>query len=194
MARRKADLDDLAEYVLPWARQQKISDGPLAAMLTQLAERLLATDGDGALPPVPTKGIVCRGHWWQTAPEGMRGFQMRWRAMWLHDYSILLEGEEHHGSRNISEYIALVETLQLIDEEQIDVPAVYSASYVATQWVKQRRFDTSQRCPLWIEETAKRFSATEYPRGKVRYWNPEIWGKTPADYPGYDYLQTWDVR
>lgn len=194
MPRRKVDVDDLREHLLPWAREHKVSDGPLACMLTELAEKLTTVRPDGAAPPKPTSGIVCRGHFWKQPPKGFNSHHMCWRAMWLHDHSVILEEQEHHGSPNISEYAALMETLKWIDENGVSVPAVYSASYVAVRWIKERRFDTSQRCPLWIEEAAKLFSITDYPRELVQWWNPEVWGGTPADYPGYDYLMKWEAR
>lgn len=182
---RRADLDDLSALVLPWAREHKVSHGPLAAMLTELAEKLLTTSG-GEAPPRPTKGIVCRGIWTHKG--------MKWRALWLDTEEVILQEEEAHGSVNVAEYACLMETLQWIDEHEVDVPAVYSASYVAVRWIKQRQFNTSQRCPLWIEQAAARFSVTDYPRHLVQYWNEEVWGKTPADYDVRNYKQKWDYR
>jgi hypothetical protein len=196
MARRRADVDDLSAHVLPWAREHRVSEGPLATMLTELAERLLSVNEHNIVPPKPTEGIVVRGHWWQHPPKGFAGMEMAWRAVWLHDHSVILEEREAHGSRNISEYAAIMETLQHIDEHGLEaqVKAVYSASYVAVRWITRRQFNTSQRCPLWIEQAAATFSVTDYPRHLVKYWDPEVWGGTPADYPGYDYLMKWNVR
>jgi hypothetical protein len=164
-------------------------------MLTELAERLTTVRASGAAPPKPTEGIVCRGHWWKTAPKQFREHKMCWRAVFLHDHSVILEEQEHHGSRNIAEYAAIMETLKWVDEHGVEPAAIYSASYVAVKWITERRFATSQQCPLWIEQSAALMAVTDYPaRSVVKWWDPEIWGGTPADYPGYDFLQTWDVR
>lgn len=196
MARWKADPDALKAHVRSWARANRVSDGPLAGMLTALAKDLLTVDERNAAPPRPTEGIVCRGHHWDQPPEQFHGLEMAWRAMWLHSQEVILEEREAHGSRNISEYACIMETLEWIDENGMEdqVKAVYSASYVAVRWIKERRFDTSARCPRWIEEAAARFAVTEYPRHLVQHWHPEVWGGTPADYPGYDSLFKWEAR
>lgn len=177
---------DLRSVVTQWAHEHRVSDGHLAALLTEISGDLLTVHEAGRPKPPPQTGIVCRGHWWL-------GGTMRWRSLRLDDHTVLLDRRGEQGSINVAEFLAIMETIQYCDEMQLAVP-IYSASFVAVKWIQERVFNTSSVTPEALIERVRRFNLADYDRSTLEYWDPEVWGRTPVDFGARDYRQKWDAR
>lgn len=181
-------MDELKDVCLTWAKQAHVSDGELAARLTELVAELMTVDERGRMPDKPAVGLLCKGMWWP-------GQIMRWRVMDLATHEVLVEREDKSGSHNVAEFLALMDALKLIDvHEEYGTPTIWSPSFVAVRWMRHGVFNTSKDCPRWVPEAVARFLTSSYRRDLVSWWNEEAWGRTPANYQERDYLQRWNVR
>ena len=183
------DLDDLEPVLRTWAKEHHVSAGHLAQLCREFSEKLLTTDPHGALAaqPIPQRGVVCIGYW---SPQ----LHCQWRSVNLDTGELLVDGQEIGGSINVAGYLAIAQTIELMDEQGLDLP-VWADEFVPCRWIKQRTFNTSATCPEWVRELASRFNSTPYPlRDRLELWQTDIWGPPPGTYHGKDYRQQWQAR
>jgi ribonuclease HI len=91
-----------------------------------------------------------------------------------------------NGTNNIGEFLAIVQGLTWLTENQPDWP-LYSDSVNAIAWVKAKKCRTqmartARNAPLFAliaqaEATLKDLKAT-----KIHKWDTEMWGENPADF------------
>ena len=92
-----------------------------------------------------------------------------------------------HGTNNIGEFLAIVHGLALMKQKGIEMP-VYSDSYNAILWVKNRKCKTKlernektekayeliDRAEKWLRENPQ--------HAPVLKWETAQWGEVPADF------------
>ncbi len=113
---------------------------------------------------------------------------MEYRAVKTETGEILFErGPFPEGTNNIGEFLAIVETLMLL-REQNDASPIYSDSRNALAWVAAKRCKTqlprSRRNANLFERIARAeewLHAHVYPN-KILKWRTQEWGEVPADY------------
>jgi len=93
-----------------------------------------------------------------------------------------------HGTNNIGEFLAIVHALALMEKGGINDKVIYSDSYNAILWVKNKRCKT--KLPH-TEETAKLFDIITRAEFWLRThnitipiikWETQKWGEVPADF------------
>ncbi|TAH48837.1 MAG: ribonuclease H [Chloroflexota bacterium] len=113
---------------------------------------------------------------------------MEYRAVKTETGEILFaRGPFPEGTNNIGEFLALVETLQILRERN-DASPIYSDSRNAINWVKAKTcktqlsensrnaelFERIERAEEWLRENSY--------ANKILKWDTENWGEIPADY------------
>ena len=117
---------------------------------------------------------------------------MEYRGVWLDNEDNESEAFRVEpicsGSNNIGEFLAIVQGLQLLKQNEIDCP-VYSDSQTAISWLKSLRINSKSareqkisprvyqritRAVLWLTRQTN--------LNPVLKWNTEDWGEIPADY------------
>jgi len=92
-----------------------------------------------------------------------------------------------HGTNNIGEFLAIVHALALMKQKNFQIP-VYSDSYNAILWVKNRKCKTKlernaeteglyqliARAEKWLRENPQ--------HAPVIKWETSQWGEIPADF------------
>lgn len=131
----------------------------------------------------PTEGLCVDAAW--NAEERL----MEYQGVWLDNGSEVFRVEPiSTGSNNIGEFLAIVQGLQLLKQNEIDCP-VYSDSQTAISWLKSLRINSKSareqkisprvyqritRAVLWLTRQTN--------LNPVLKWNTEDWGEIPADY------------
>ena len=93
-----------------------------------------------------------------------------------------------YGTNNIGEFLAIVHALALIDKQGDRNRVVYSDSYNAILWVKNKKCKTkldrnSQTEALFqIVERAENWLRTLQVMTRVMKWETKKWGEVPADF------------
>ena len=93
-----------------------------------------------------------------------------------------------YGTNNIGEFLAIVHALALIDKQGDRNRVVYSDSYNAILWVKNKKCKTkldrnSQTEALFqIVERAENWLRTHQVMTRVMKWETKKWGEVPADF------------
>lgn len=112
---------------------------------------------------------------------------MEYRGIYLGNCQELFHFGPVHGTNNIGEFLAIVHALALIEKNKWQM-AVYSDSYNAILWVKNRKCKTKlERTPqteglyqLIARAEAWLFSHPQHAR--VMKWETSQWGEVPADF------------
>ncbi len=100
---------------------------------------------------------------------------------------IFCEGPFPNGTNNIGEFLAIVQGLMILTEQDQEIP-IYSDSEIAILWVKKKKakttlvrssrnddlFDRIEAAQAWLEENT-------YPNPILK-WNTRVWGEIPADF------------
>ena len=100
---------------------------------------------------------------------------------------IFCEGPFPNGTNNIGEFLAIVQGLMILKEQNREIP-IYSDSEIAILWVKKKKakttlvrssrnrdlFDRIEAAQTWLEENT-------YPNPILK-WNTRAWGEIPADF------------
>lgn len=131
----------------------------------------------------PTEGLCVDAAW--NAEERL----MEYQGVWLDNGREVFRVEPiSTGSNNIGEFLAIVQGLQLLKQNEIDCP-VYSDSQTAISWLKSLRINSKSardqkisprvyqritRAVLWLTRQTN--------LNPVLKWNTEDWGEIPADY------------
>jgi len=93
-----------------------------------------------------------------------------------------------HGTNNIGEFLAIVHALALMEKQGITDKTIYSDSYNAILWVKNKKCKTKlerneqteqlyqiiQRAELWLR--------THTYTVPIVKWDTQKWGEIPADF------------
>lgn len=93
-----------------------------------------------------------------------------------------------HGTNNIGEFLAIVHALALMERQGITDKAIYSDSYNAILWVKNRKCKTKlerndKTEPLYqIIARAEQWLRTHTVRTPIIKWETAQWGEIPADF------------
>lgn len=135
------------------------------------------------LAPAPLTSSYCA----DAACAGNPGV-MEYRAVKTETGEILFErGPFPEGTNNIGEFLAIVETLQVLREAN-DASPIYSDSRNALAWVKAKRCKTqlqrnhrNEKLFERIERAEEWLHANAYPN-KILKWRTKEWGEIPADY------------
>ncbi|NLZ95244.1 MAG: ribonuclease H [Bacteroidales bacterium] len=117
-----------------------------------------------------------------------RGGMSEYRGVYTHNaQEIFRMGPFPDGTNNLMEFLAIVHALGFCKQKRILLP-VYSDSYTAILWVrnkeiktKQKRterneqlFDLIDRALIWLKEN-------NYPN-QILKWESKVWGEIPADF------------
>ena len=96
-------------------------------------------------------------------------------------------GPYPHGTNNVGEFLAIVEGLTWLSDNQRPWP-LYSDSENAILWVKDKKCRTKlertrQNAPLFaLIARAETWLAENRPSHKILKWDTEMWGENPADF------------
>ncbi|MBP5258731.1 MAG: reverse transcriptase-like protein [Prevotella sp.] len=92
------------------------------------------------------------------------------------------------GTNNIGEFLAIVHALALLDKQGITDKVIYSDSYNAILWVKNKRCKTKLELTPQTEKLyqiihrAEHWLRTHEVRTPVIKWETKLWGEIPADF------------
>ena len=92
------------------------------------------------------------------------------------------------GTNNIGEFLAIVHALALMDQQGIRDKAIYSDSYNAILWVRNKHCktklvrDDSTAKAYELVARAERWLATHPAAVPVIKWETKKWGEIPADF------------
>ena len=112
---------------------------------------------------------------------------MEYQGVYLGNEQRLFHYGPIHGTNNIGEFLAIVHALALIKQKGWNMK-VYSDSYNAILWVKNRKCKTKleltpetqkalelvQRAEKWLRENPQ--------HAPVLKWETSEWGEVPADF------------
>lgn len=93
-----------------------------------------------------------------------------------------------HGTNNIGEFLAIVHALALMDKQGIKDKTIYSDSYNAILWVRNKKCKTKlQRTPeteplYQIIQRAENWLRTHNVTIPIVKWETQKWGEVPADF------------
>ena len=93
-----------------------------------------------------------------------------------------------HGTNNIGEFLAIVHALALMEKQGITDKVIYSDSYNAILWVKNKKCKTKLERNARTEqlyniiERAETWLRTHDFRVPVIKWETSAWGEVPADF------------
>jgi ribonuclease HI len=171
-AGRYKSFESLAEAQAAYAASSDMSIGvkpPIRELLfkkTDAVSPSLAVDAACSGNP---GAMEYRGVWFPTGEEAFR--------------SAVFE----EGTNNLGEFLALVDGLKLLREQQINVP-LYSDSRTAIGWLNKKKVNTTlipndrnqalfaaiDRAQQWLRE---------YPYDtEILKWDTQAWGQIPADF------------
>ena len=92
------------------------------------------------------------------------------------------------GTNNIGEFLAIVHALALMDQQGIRDKAIYSDSYNAILWVRNKHCktklvrDDSTAKAYELVARAERWLATHRAAVPIIKWETKQWGEIPADF------------
>ncbi len=93
-----------------------------------------------------------------------------------------------HGTNNIGEFLAIVHALALLTQRGITDKAIYSDSYNALVWVKNKKCKTKLERNAQTEQLHQVIARAEewlrthtYPNPVLK-WETKKWGEIPADF------------
>lgn len=92
------------------------------------------------------------------------------------------------GTNNIGEFLAIVHALALMDQQGIRDKAIYSDSYNAILWVRNKHCktklvrDASTAKAYELVARAERWLATHRAAVPIIKWETKQWGEIPADF------------
>jgi ribonuclease HI len=93
-----------------------------------------------------------------------------------------------HGTNNIGEFLAIVHALALMQQKNITDKVIYSDSYNAILWVRNRKCKTklernAQTEPLYqVIARAENWLRTHAAKIPIIKWETKQWGEIPADF------------
>lgn len=93
-----------------------------------------------------------------------------------------------HGTNNIGEFLAIVHALALMDKQGITGKTIYSDSYNAILWVRNKKCktklvrDASTQQLYAIIARAEQWLRTHPVRVPIVQWQTRAWGDIPADF------------
>lgn len=93
-----------------------------------------------------------------------------------------------HGTNNIGEFLAIVHALALMQQKNITDKVIYSDSYNAILWVRNRKCKTklernAQTEPLYqVIARAENWLHTHAAKIPIIKWETKQWGEIPADF------------
>lgn len=92
------------------------------------------------------------------------------------------------GTNNIGEFLAIVHALALMDQQGIRDKAIYSDSYNAILWVRNKHCktklvrDDSTAKAYELVARAERWLTTHHAAVPIIKWKTKKWGEIPADF------------
>ncbi len=93
-----------------------------------------------------------------------------------------------HGTNNVGEFLAIVHALALLEQKGRTDLTIYSDSYNALLWVKNKKCKTKlERSPkteraLELVERAEMWLRTHEVKNPLVKWETKEWGEIPADF------------
>jgi ribonuclease HI len=138
-----------------------------------------APAGEGPIPDSVAVDAACSG---AVGPTEYRGVDLSTGEELFH------VGPLEQGTGNIGEFLAIVHALALLKKQGRPHTAVYSDSYNARLWVRQRRCGTNlERTPAnaqifgLVERALKWLRENEF-TNPILTWKTAEWGENPADF------------
>ena len=113
---------------------------------------------------------------------------MEYRAIDLQTGAQVFHFGPIHGTNNIGEFLAIVHALALMDKQGITDKVIYSDSYNAILWVKNRRCKTKLEHTPETEGLFQLIARAEDwlwrnpQHAPVLKWETAQWGEIPADF------------
>ena len=114
--------------------------------------------------------------------------RLEYRCVHLPSLGEVLHSKTYpEGTNNIGEFLAIVETLMFLKQNNISAP-LYSDSKIALSWLRAKECktqltETSRNRPLFelIQKAEDWLHTHSYPN-QVRLWDTKVWGENPADF------------
>ncbi|MCC5936462.1 MAG: hypothetical protein JJU34_04215 [Lunatimonas sp.] len=101
---------------------------------------------------------------------------------------IIFELKLEEATNNIGEFLAIVHALALYKKKGEELKIIYSDSFNAISWVKQkkcktkyRKTDTNEKV-FELKQRAETWLQNNHYDTKILKWNTGAWGQIPADY------------
>ncbi len=100
---------------------------------------------------------------------------------------IFSEGPLAYGTNNIGEFLAIVQALEYLRQNQLVIP-IYSDSLIAIGWVQKKRVQTKLIKRLENQEIFIRLDLAinwlheNICKTQILKWDTKNWGEIPADY------------
>ncbi|MDD6754064.1 MAG: ribonuclease H [Prevotella sp.] len=113
---------------------------------------------------------------------------MEYRAIDLQTGAEVFHFGPMHGTNNIGEFLAIVHALALMEQRGIKDKVIYSDSYNAMLWVRNRKCKTKlERTPQTeqlynIVSRAEKWLLTHRVTTPIIKWETKRWGEVPADF------------
>ena len=92
------------------------------------------------------------------------------------------------GTNNIAEFLALVNALKYVKENELTNAIIYTDSLTALGWINKKTYNTNlernhETEELFIElELAKEYLNNNPMSCPVLKWQTKLWGENPADF------------
>lgn len=84
---------------------------------------------------------------------------------------------------NIGEFLAVVEAVKYIIENDFEPPVIYTDSMTAISWFNNKRTASQKRNKaLQKAEIFLKIFASDIEGIEVKHWDNREWGETPADF------------
>lgn len=84
---------------------------------------------------------------------------------------------------NIGEFLAIVDAVKYIIENDYPDKVIYSDSMTALSWFRNKRTASNKKCKdLQKAEIFLRVMAYDVDEIEVHHWDNKNWGETPADF------------
>lgn len=142
----------------------------------------------GASAPSPTGEGWDRAAWAVDAACSGNPGPMEYQAIDLATGARVFHFGPVRGTNNIGEFLAIVHALALMDKQGIKDKAIYSDSYNAILWVRNKKCktklirDASTEQLFQIIARAEQWLRVHAVTTPVRKWETKLWGECPADF------------
>lgn len=128
---------------------------------------------------------ACSGN---PGPMEYQGIDLQTGAQVFHFGPTYGDGSTVYGTNNIGEFLAIVHALALMDKQGIADKTIYSDSYNAILWVRNKKCKTKlvrdeRTEPLYnIIARAEQWLRVHPVRVPIIQWQTKGWGDIPADF------------
>lgn len=125
----------------------------------------------------PLKGITC-----DAAHSAKRGIT-EYQAHDLRSGDRIFYKNLGNQTVNIGEFLAIIDSIKYIIENNYPDKIIYSDSITAITWVRNKKTASNKRnSDLKKAEIYLRVMSYEVDQIKIIHWNNKLWGEIPSDF------------